>query len=469
MSFLALTVLIDWTNSGVWVDESAYVHTFSYARGRATINDVFGSSSATLTLRNASGRFSPYNPSSPLFPNVVGNRPVRVSATYQGTVYAQWAGYTDDFSVTELLPSPTVTLQCVDAFGLFARSTVSIGLVQNKTTDALIAALLSQYGWAGGSTLESGQTLALFNQGTKNTLQALQDIARNELGGALFMGKNGGVIFQNAGHRAASTSTITLSGLIENNLLRLRQTDLVDRVAITYATAYLGTNSGTLYSGQVHRQLPAQSYTTITDALADGDPSTAITPVAGTDWTAADTSVFNPNTRGGPLDVSSNLWLETFTVSGGNFTATFYNSLPYTVTLTSFQVRGTGLLVRQQNPPVYDIAVASPQVMNQPYQLTVDWVTDLSAITAFATARANALGTQHPRPVVTVVGRSDALMAFILGVDLSQRITLVDNAGPWQSGLSGDFFVEHIALNITPGQIPTAQLTLFDTVQGTPA
>lgn len=467
--FPTVQLLVDWTNTGTWVDESAYCRQVGYSRGRAQVNDVFAAGSATVVLRNESGRFSPFNPAGPLYPNAQGGRPIKFTATYRGITYAQFSGYTTEGAQTELLPTPTVTLQCLDAFDPFSRSKASISLQTGQTTDAIIAAILAAYGWTGGTSLEAGRTLPYYAQISKTVLQALQEVALNELGGAVFMGKDGAVVFQASGHRAAAVSSITLNGGIEAMQLGYRVSDLVDRVRVTYGAYTFTAVTGSVYSGNVNRQLPAQSYTTFSDSMTSADPGSVITPVAYTDYTASDGTAYNPYTGGGNLDVTNSVWLETFSVSGGQFTATFYNSLPYVVQLTGFTVRGSGLLASVQNPPVYEVDIGSPQVTNQPYEVEAAFVTDITAIAAYATARANALGSQHPRPVVAVVGRTPALMAFVLGVDLSQRITLVDNAAPWLSGLNGDFFVEHVDFQLQSGQIPSVQLTLFDTSQGIPA
>lgn len=466
--FPTVQFLVDWTNTGTFVDESAYVREIQIARGRAAVNDVFGAGTATVILRNESGRFGPYNPASPLYPNVIGARPFKLTTTFQGILYPEFVGYTNEYTVTEKLPKPEATISGIDAFDPMSRSKATIALQTGQTTDSIIRAILTAYGWTGLERLDVGRILPYYAQIGKTVLQALQEVSQNELGGAIFMGKDGAVVFQNAGHRAAQSSSYTLNGGIEDMNLGLRQSDLIDSVRITYGSYSLTTTTQNLYTGNINRQLPAQQYTTFTDYITSAQPSSIVTPVPYTDYTANDGTAYIPYTGGGNLDVTNSVWLETFSVSGGKFTATFYNSLPYTVQLSSFGIRGLGL-VSVNNPPVYEVDVGSPQVENQAYELTVSFVTDINAIAAFATARANALGSQHPRPVITVVGRSASLMAFILGCDLSQRITLTDTAAPWLSQLNADFFIEHINLSIIPGQIPTAQLTLFDTSQGIPA
>jgi hypothetical protein len=466
--FPTVQFLVDWTNTGTFVDESAYVREIQIARGRAAVNDVFGAGTATVILRNESGRFGPYNPASPLYPNVIGARPFKLTTTFQGILYPEFVGYTNEYTVTEKLPKPEATISGIDAFDPMSRSKATIALQTGQTTDSIIRAILTAYGWTGLERLDVGRILPYYAQIGKTVLQALQEVSQNELGGAIFMGKDGAVVFQNAGHRAAQSSSYTLNGGIEDMNLGLRQSDLIDSVRITYGSYSLTTTTQNLYTGNINRQLPAQQYTTFTDYITSAQPSSIVTPVPYTDYTANDGTAYIPYTGGGNLDVTNSVWLETFSVSGGKFTATFYNSLPYTVQLSSFGIRGLGL-VSVNNPPVYEVDVGSPQVENQAYELTVGFVTDIIAIAAFATARANALGSQHPRPVITVVGRSASLMAFILGCDLSQRITLTDTAAPWLSQLNADFFIEHINLSIIPGQIPTAQLTLFDTSQGIPA
>lgn len=474
-NFPTVKVEVDWTNTGTWVDESTYCRGVHIQRGRTPGNDVFAAGQAVVRLKNDSGRFGPFNTGSALSPNVVGGRPVRIHASYQGTSYAEFQGFTTEFAQQPQLAQAEVAITCLDAFDGFTRKTPTLALQQSQRTDQLLTTLLSNASWAGGTTFESGRSVPLYAPTQQNLLQELQEAAAQELGGALWMGKDGTVTFQNAGHRAAATSALTLTS-VEAMQLGVRQNDLVSSVVVNYGTYRLDTvTTQTLYSGLANLAIPAQSSVTITKTLTVAGSQSVIAPVPGTDYAATDGTPFSNLTDGGNLNVTNNVWLQSWATDGVTFTATFYNSLPYQVYLTTFQVRGVGGIVSQSNQPSVSAAPGSPLVTNVTKTYTADWLTDYTALSSYATTRANALGAQHPRPIITLVGKSTALVAAILAADLSERITLSDlgtpSTAPWLTQLNGDFFIEAIDLTIQhqPRQILTAQWSLFDSTQGVPA
>jgi len=81
---------------GDWHDISVYV----YTRDTVTIKHGYSStidkrmepSSATITLNNRDGRFSPRNPTSPLYGKIGRNTQMRISAPYAGTYYTRIVG-----------------------------------------------------------------------------------------------------------------------------------------------------------------------------------------------------------------------------------------------------------------------------------------------------------------------------------------------------------------------------------------
>lgn len=82
--------------SFTWTDVSAYLQGYDLQqRGRTTEFDLCQSAVLTVHLNNTDGRFDPGNTSSPYYPNVVPNTPVRLSWTWGGTTYRRFLGYVD--------------------------------------------------------------------------------------------------------------------------------------------------------------------------------------------------------------------------------------------------------------------------------------------------------------------------------------------------------------------------------------
>jgi hypothetical protein len=86
MSFATTTVEIAFGSAPLagtysWTDVTAYVKEFSTKRGRDYELDQIQAGTATFTLDNADGRFTPGRAASPYFPNVIPRRRVRIRTT----------------------------------------------------------------------------------------------------------------------------------------------------------------------------------------------------------------------------------------------------------------------------------------------------------------------------------------------------------------------------------------------------
>jgi hypothetical protein len=86
-----------------WTDITSYVNRqagVSFQRGRQ--HSLQRSQAGTLTLRlaNTDGRFDPGNASSPYYPYVQVNTPIRVSGLIGGTPYRRWRGFVERWTQT---------------------------------------------------------------------------------------------------------------------------------------------------------------------------------------------------------------------------------------------------------------------------------------------------------------------------------------------------------------------------------
>lgn len=473
---LAISVQVNWNGDGsTYVEEAANVLDVTTSRGRSRLNDVFGAGTATVKLRNGDGRYSPNNVLSPLYPNVVVGRAVKIAVVYQGISYPQFAGTIMDPAQAVQPAYSELTLSCIDAFERFRLAIAAADLQQSKRTDQIIAAILTANSWTGGETLDSGVTLPSYAQPNTNVLQALQDAAKNEIGGQVFIGKDGSVVFQNRSHRANAGIYATIQSNtfthIDNSA---RQSDLYGQVTATYAT-YTWSAAGTsAYSGQMGRAL-YPGVNTVTDFYNAVAVQNVITPLASTDYTVIDQSqppVFPPSGTGvqpaRAVDVTRNVGVQTFTTTGTSFTATLYNALPYTVWLQTFGIRAT-VAQAQSNPRLRKVmAPGVPLSANQALADTFSWSQDDDGVSAWAMQRAATLSKQHPRPVLTLTGKTAALTHLILGADLSTRIVVNDTTGGQAqlSGLQDQFYLENIALHVQQGGLVTATWQVFDRYQG---
>lgn len=93
-----VTVEVDFTSDVLaatpsWTDVTSYVRAWSCTRGRNHELQRIDAGTATLTLDNPDGRFTPGNAAGTYYPNVVPRRRLRISAVWSAVTYRLFTGY----------------------------------------------------------------------------------------------------------------------------------------------------------------------------------------------------------------------------------------------------------------------------------------------------------------------------------------------------------------------------------------
>jgi hypothetical protein len=164
---------------------------------------------ATITLDNRSGRFTPQNTLSPHYPNLLPMRRVRISVLgdgYDAGLYdpdgAYDVGYPIFQGFVESWPATfpggvdqVVTISVVDGFKLLSLAAVS-GSFSQQGSGARVTAILDAVGWpAADRAISTGNsTVPAITLTDVSALQHLQDIEHAE-GGRLFVGRDGKINF----------------------------------------------------------------------------------------------------------------------------------------------------------------------------------------------------------------------------------------------------------------------------------
>lgn len=196
-SFLDEAILAD--NAADLVDVSNITLRVQTKRGRNRILNKFEAGSASITLRDDNGDFSPSNIDSPYYGKLIPLRKVRVWADYQDEIthtttrYFIFSGYITSFDtnfVRGFEETSTVTLQCVDGFRLLnniAISTVS-GTSAGQLSGSRINALLDTSDFpASQREIDTGNSTMQADPGSsRNLLEAIQLVESSEFGGFFF-------------------------------------------------------------------------------------------------------------------------------------------------------------------------------------------------------------------------------------------------------------------------------------------
>jgi len=196
--------------SYTYTDVSAYVLKIDIKRGRQQALSEIGTGFATVVFDNQDRRFDPTNTSSPYSPNVVPNKPIRISAVYDSTTYRLFEGFIEQFPqqfVASGAQSIT-TVTALDAFALFklARHTDN---ESQELSSVRVTNILNDIGWSASKRdIATGVLNVQAVTDDNDALTALRLTANSE-GGEIFIAKDGDVKFNN---RRTQLTTQTVKG-----------------------------------------------------------------------------------------------------------------------------------------------------------------------------------------------------------------------------------------------------------------
>jgi len=193
-----------------YTDVSDYVLKIDIKRGRQQALSEVGTGTATVVFDNQDRRFDPTNTSSPYSPNVIPNKPIRISATYDATTYRLFEGFIEQFPQQFVASGnqSITTVTALDAFALFklARHTDN---ESEELSSVRITNILDEIGWSSSKRdIATGILDVQAVTDDNDALTALRLTAKSE-GGELFMAKDGDVKFNN---RRTQLTTQTVKG-----------------------------------------------------------------------------------------------------------------------------------------------------------------------------------------------------------------------------------------------------------------
>lgn len=236
-------------NPATWTDITDYVTQYQCRWGRDDILAQVQTGDASLTLRNADGRFSPANTLSPLYPYVDDMVAVKIELTYNGLTYPRFFGYIQSITPHPADPLNLTEVLLADGFCWLDLARELTPAYTNAPTGTNIGALLDAAMWpAALRDLNVGQSTFLPAFGTDSALTQLQSLAVDNEAGLAFMGRNGDVVFQDRHYRATAPTSLVSQGTFTDtnamlDLLAERPArDIYNRITVTYNGGSLTRN-----------------------------------------------------------------------------------------------------------------------------------------------------------------------------------------------------------------------------------
>ena len=204
-------VLSESSTPAIIVDLTDSTRRISIKRGRNVNRDAYEAGTCTVTIYDPSGDFNPQNPASPYFGSLTPLRKLRISATYGGTDYFLFSGYTTDYIYTydQAENVSYVDIKAADAFRLLnmAAITTVADAIAGQDTGTRLNKILDQVDFPiAMRTIDTGNSTTLADPATsRTTLSAIQNVETSEQG-AFYIDPQGNVAFKNRSNTIGSAS-----------------------------------------------------------------------------------------------------------------------------------------------------------------------------------------------------------------------------------------------------------------------
>lgn len=189
----------DYVLSGVdFVDITPFAYSITSSRGKNTELDKYRAGSLNVELHNQSRFFDPNFSDSPFLGNLVPRRGIRVLVDSVPI----FTGRVADWDLSYLPGADAVaSVEGVDNFSLLATQFLTGGTVTPQTTGQRVSAVLdmASVDWpADDRRIDTGQSTlgSAIVDGTENALSYLQEVELSEIGGSLFISREGYLVFK---------------------------------------------------------------------------------------------------------------------------------------------------------------------------------------------------------------------------------------------------------------------------------
>lgn len=173
-----------------------------------------------IALNNVSRNYSPENPGSAFFPNVLPARPLKVTYTYPnvtGTVYTLFRGFIDDYRVNPGSQERSVSLSGTDVLAALKDTKVTTALYEGIHTGEAINIILDEIGWnTDRRDIDTGSTvIRWFWLVDTDAFEAINQIVNSEGPPCIFHAdSDGNFVFRDRHHRAIRTPSSTSQATI---------------------------------------------------------------------------------------------------------------------------------------------------------------------------------------------------------------------------------------------------------------
>jgi hypothetical protein len=318
---------VDWNGDGSYdgSNENEYARDMKIVRGRRSYIKVGSDGKAdgfepvrvgygSVILDNSDGRYDPYNSSSPLYPNVLPGRFIRIRQFYSGTTYPVFHGKIKNIIPFNTSQDQRVRIEFEDGLRLLQAFDSSIAIEQNLDIDDAIGMVLDEASWPTlyGRNIEDASDVLSYWWANDKAVTEIQRLTDAELG-TFFVAADGNATFYSRHHSATAALTLD-SGNFLKEIEQPQPWEVVRNIVRVIAHPRVLRATSDLWTIQDKPLLAAGDSLTVWATYQYNNNTVpainVIEPVATTDYTA------NTQEDGGGVNLTASFSITTFTDFG---------------------------------------------------------------------------------------------------------------------------------------------------------
>ena len=455
----------DWNNDGDFVDtyDDLTINTKSvhFSRGKS---DELGKAEVgqlSVTLNNADGLYTPSNSGGGLYLSLLPKRPIKVYYSSSGTDYPLFYGY-----IEEIIPHPHLSEQdCIinstDGLDFLSRHDMATALYKDALTGTIHGYILDDAGWSATMrTLDAGQDTVPYWYGHDVKARFAQTELDDNEQGFSYVDGSGYFNFEDRHHRSTAThqtSQATFDNTMDYISSPLSPKNVYNIIKVT-VTPWELQSITTLWTLEETPSIPAgESRTWWADASVSGQSvfvDAWTTLVATTDYTA------NSQSDGGGTDMTADIAVTLSKLAKTmKITLTNNGSIPAYITL--LQARGTYYDDLTKVTLKAEDSTSQTAYQKRTYELDGKYMTDTDKAQDYVTYAIGKYKNPRAELSLSAMNQDASILADILGLEISDRITVVNT----ELGVNDDYFIDYMEHDISmSGKLHTVNYRLSDSL-----
>lgn len=450
-----LRVYIAW-DDGIYT-EVEQVRKVSYTIGRSTVNDQVTAGVGSIDVID-DGRYQRQNTAGPLYGKILPGRDVYVELEVNGDAFPVFTGQLSVIGTSIPLGGLNVCqFEMADALDYLRLKEVRVDVMEDApaSPDA-IDAILDEAGWPAllRDLDPSRAELAKVWFYRAKANEALLAVAKNTLGGNVFVSQDGLVTFRDHTWRSSQASAMILTAgqAIDT---ALRREDFADRVRYRRAGLDVATGATPLYqlSPTGRAIVPGETHPDNDWSYQYGVAGKSVTqPEPYVDYT------FNSIADGSGTDKTLQAEIVSWDNFGGGGRVIWRNLDASEIYCTAYRVMGQAVR-RSNDERTIEVVAASPVVSGKDISADFEFQDDARRIRSFAHWRAATANSGQTRLQVPTIPQDSEQLAQMAALWFGSRVTLTM---PGQY-IEGDYFVERIKVDwpMSSALPPSFQFSLY--------